>query len=420
MKKRKYIFYGFERIGFTTPNANLQFREFEIEFCEYGNSETDWHKVEGLIVPSSIFETFEYNSVKTDEKTLLEIENEAHNLIRAGKWVAILAQHKFTIDWGYDKTIYHTDLAKKIVKNFGSSISPISTPFPVNETRLDQFRNYLKHYGVAKNRFSYDGSYSGGVTIISGEWRKMHAYEQNQLLFVLPFHSNKKTENDLKKASSSILESICDYLVVKKVELPDWVNEFNFIKEEELTNQYKALSEQLENVENELKNHKEYKLSLTTTGENLREVVIKILQDFFNLKIDPIDNNLEDFKILNEESIIVFGEVKGSKKGVKREHINQVDSHRERAEVDSSIPGLLIINNQMSLNSIEERNSTIIPSEHIKHAALLNIIVIRTIDLLNLMKQQEKENEKNLLIENIQNGGGWLKVTEDKIELLNE
>jgi len=116
---------------------------------------------------------------------------------------------------------------------------------------------------------------------------------------------------------------------------------------------------------------------------------------------------------------MAFCEVKGTTRGVKREYINQVDSHRERSGDSQDTPGMLLINTGMQREGIEERISIEIGGEHSVHAAGMNIIIIRTIDLLFLMRHIEKEqNRGEILLELIKSGGGWLKADEKGYKLI--
>jgi hypothetical protein len=112
-------------------------------------------------------------------------------------------------------------------------------------------------------------------------------------------------------------------------------------------------------------------------------------------------------------------EVKGTTKGIKREYINQVDSHRERNELPPSLPGILLINIEMSIEGITQRLATTVDNEQIKHAQNFNVLIVRTIDLLFLMKRLENDPErKNKLLSLLSSGGGWLRADSKGYELM--
>ena len=100
-----------------------------------------------------------------------------------------------------------------------------------------------------------------------------------------------------------------------------------------LASEIEALQKQIADREGQVRIWRDYKAILSTSGEILKERVVAILRAFFGLKVDATEEFREDAKILNEDTgqPIAFAEIKGTKAGIKREHINQVDSHRERA-----------------------------------------------------------------------------------------
>ena len=78
-------------------------------------------------------------------------------------------------------------------------------------------------------------------------------------------------------------------------------------------------------------------------------------------------------------------EIKGINGGLKREHINQVDSHRERLGLPTEIPGLLILNDFSDINGLQERKAKRFDQVHLGHADKLNIRILRTTTLLEIV-----------------------------------
>jgi hypothetical protein len=218
-----------------------------------------------------------------------------------------------------------------------------------------------------------------------------------------------------------VTQSVLDYRQKHIAEVPEWIKTFEFGKETEYKNKISELTNQIQEIEQELYPLESYKLIVNTSGELLKKVTVDILGDFFGFKVDPIDEGREDAKILNESGKVTsIVEIKGTNKGIKREHINQVDSHRERNGFTDEIPGVLFINNEMGIEGIEERLNTKVPREQIRHAVNMNVLIVRTIDLLFLMKQLESDpNKKERIIEFINSGGGWLKADRDGYEIMN-
>lgn len=66
----------------------------------------------------------------------------------------------------------------------------------------------------------------------------------------------------------------------------------------------------------------------------------------------------------------------------------------------------------MSVGGIKERFETAVPGEQIDHAKKLNVLIIRTTDLLFLIRQFEDiSDNKQKFLEILRSGGGWLQVT---------
>ena len=359
-------------------------------------------------------------------------EKEVRNLLlEKGGWVCFLVGE--IIDNVYISALYgtgrteeikKTDLCKRFL-NYYNIERVVDLPSPYIHPLFDEFKKYIKDFGIVTTRFKK--SYRKDIGTITGlieAGQLLAGLEIDKQIFFLPFHTNKCDENTLISIGKIVSQSIFDYRQKNIVYRPNWFNDFKFENENKLERNLERLNNLLLNTNQNLKKWKEFKDILTTSGEILRTKVIEILQNYFFINVNPIDEFKEDFKILDEnDNIICFGEVKGTKKGIKREHINQADSARERASVDSSIPGLLIINNEMDVEGIENKSQTAVNSDQIKHAKNLNILIIRTIDLLFFMKRIEKlpiENRKEEFLSLLQQNGGWLKSNSDEQKIMIE
>ena len=74
----------------------------------------------------------------------------------------------------------------------------------------------------------------------------------------------------------------------------------------------------------------------------------------------------------------------------------------------------------MDKEGVQRRFETKIAAEQIAKAKLNNVTIIRTIDLLMMMKQWEQDLPKargKKLLEHLSKGGGWLRASEDTVEL---
>lgn len=167
---------------------------------------------------------------------------------------------------------------------------------------------------------------------------------------------------------------------------------------------------------------KSFKRILIADGDLLVESVVKVLRLVFHLTVDDSDEYREDIKILDSEGEpIIFGEIKGTNRGVKREHINQSDSHRERAGLPSKFPSLLIINPHIKNSRTIEEKDKEVPKEQVEHALRNDILIIRTLDLLRLLRFHfDNKIELDELIKVLCENAGWLKVGDDGWEVVHE
>ena len=134
----------------------------------------------------------------------------------------------------------------------------------------------------------------------------------------------------------------------------------------------------------------------------------------------PEDEFKEDLKIVNDDNEpLVFVEVKGTNRGVKREYVNQTDSHRERAGLKSTFPSLLVINTHIKNSASIKDKDQIIPDDQIKYAARIGVLIVRTLDLLFLLRHLSNGKvSQHEVVDLFLNNVGWLKVGPDHWEII--
>ena len=165
-----------------------------------------------------------------------------------------------------------------------------------------------------------------------------------------------------------------------------------------------------------------YKRILIADGDPLVEAVVRLFKMGFGMTVDDSDEYREDIKILDSAGTpIIFAEIKGTNRGVKREHINQADSHRDRAGLTPEFPSLLIINTHIKNSRTIEEKDKDVPAEQIQHASRNHILILRTLDVLRLLRlcldhKIELEDLIKVLVEN----SGWLKVSDDDWEVIHD
>jgi hypothetical protein len=123
-------------------------------------------------------------------------------------------------------------------------------------------------------------------------------------------------------------------------------------------------------------------------------VVVEILRDYFGLDLHSKEEFIEDAIIYEGDKPLFVVEIKGVNAGLKRDHVNQVDSHRERLGISSEIPGLLVINDFSDINGLAERKVKAFDALHVNHAEKLNIKILRTTTLFEIARMLEAESDR--------------------------
>lgn len=175
-------------------------------------------------------------------------------------------------------------------------------------------------------------------------------------------------------------------------------------------------------IDQRLLKFEEHKKCLCYGHDLLRESIIKILRDGFNFKIDDTDELKEDFRIIDKEgNPLVLVEVKGTNKGITREHINQTDSHREKAKLGQKFPSILMVNtNIKKSNSLKDKYQEI-AKEQIKYAVRMNVLIMRAIDLINMLYLKEKgELKSDDFLDILRQESGWLETSQESWSLRKE
>jgi hypothetical protein len=334
-------------------------------------------------------------------------------MIEGGRWVCFLVGAIVDKvpqgDWD-SQNIDDTDLCKKILNalEITKYSRRIVDGLTIFNTKSDEFKTYLRDYGVVNTVFELPFNREKQFRIIAESGSEPVAIEWTHRLFFLPLHTTKRDASTLNLIVTEVSTAILDYRQKRIAEVPAWLDEFKFATEEKLDSEVDALQKQIADRKGQIQTWRDYKAILITSGDLLKDRVVGVLGGFFELRVDAPEEFREDAKLLDDtDKVLAFIEIKGTKGGIKREHVNQVDSHRERGDLSPSVPGVLIINSEMSVAGIKERFETTVPGEQIDHAKKLHVLIIRTIDLLFLIRQfEDKSNKKQKLLKILRSGGG--------------
>lgn len=431
-EERQYniLVYGIEKIGLKEPSQEISNRTFKLSFEPFSTDKrfTDF---DGVILFQGIFETYKYESSyydggylvhSYDRNELDKRKKELQLLLEHGGFVSFILHKPFVDRYyksGHTKDLSGTDLCK-----YALNISSFHREdFSQRKTHVssvrDEFTRFLKLYGAASCHFK---DYNRGIEL--REIAKVDYSTVGMILFdrefFIPSLLPENTGERIYEYFFLLAESLSSSFNKLRIEIPSWVAQFSFEKELTISEKKQQLLEEIEKINESLANYSQYKKILIGSGEILVEHVATVLKDGFSFNINSDNELKEDLKILNESNEpIIFVEIKGTNRGVKREYINQTDSHRDRAGLDASFPSLLVINTHIKKSvSIEEKDQAI-SEDQIKHAVKIGVLILRTIDLLFLLKQKDNGTiSQQEIIEIFSKNVGWLRVASDHWEII--
>ena len=313
--------------------------------------------------------------------------------MKAGAWAAFLLGDVWN---GYENQWCDTDLAKKYLNAFFGAVESID-PEPHVPCKRDEFKSYLRDYGIARTRFRWPAD-EIVARVLAGEEACIYAAEVSGKFFFLPLPDGPRDRGAALKIATLATESIVAYKRRNQIYLPANIAALRFKSESAAEQQIRELSDRLIQLEESLDLWKEYKAILCSSGDLLTRAVVKVLRNFFGLTTSDEDKFIEDATILdsNQQPLFIV-EVKGVSGGLRRDHINQVDSHRDRLQISPQTPGLFIINDFMDVEDLNERKAKQFDADHIARAHRDNVRILRTTTLFDMMLALEERADRGAL-----------------------
>jgi hypothetical protein len=394
--------YAFDELGLTTSTETIEVSGHQVQFVPF-QSELSLEPADGLIIPSGVFEKITVTRdvigdsskhINWAEDLLAIREKQVFNALKKGTWVVFLLR---ALDIGGGAWL-KTDLAKKCLSLLVKHIETID-PYTHLDCKADEFRKYLDRFGIARTFFWLDDDSSATRVLALANERPV-GIEINAKTFFVPFFTTVHSKTEARDVVSLLVDSITEYKRKHQIYLPEWVKQLRFAKEAQLLSEIEHLEEKIALNNNQVEALEKYRAILTSSGRMLNEIIVEILRDYFSLTLSSEERYIEDALILGDDGKPLFVvEVKGVNGGLKREHVNQVDSHRERLQLPPEIPGLLIINDYMDLEGLEARAQNVFDEQHITRAKNSNIKILRTTVLFQIMLAAENiQDRKSYLL----------------------
>jgi hypothetical protein len=337
----------------------------------------------------------------------------------------------YVISGDFDSHTYpscDTNLTKTLLNDYGidDKIRKLTdTPLKHFKIYRNEYKIYLEDYGVCQTYFDIPSYKNMNVKAICGVRHLFTGMIVEEKIFVLPCHAPDRNESATTKVFSTLASALCESISKLSTEIPSWIDEgLVFPEEKNLADRLQQLSKEVAQVEGNLERYKTFKGCLALSGDALVESVSTIFESFFKLRVIKDERFIDDIKLYlpreDEDKMIAIVEIKGVNSGIKREHINQADSHRERLELPNNFPALLIVNTKMDARNFEEKELEV-AHEQVKKAAIDNVLIMRTIDLINvvyLIEQGVMTRDEFLSL--LEKTNGWIKATKAAYEVHKE
>ncbi len=413
------LVFGIEKMGLKAHREPVRTRNFCLYFEPF-STQRRFQEFDGVILFQGIFEHFEWKRGLMDSyldhscqnNELDKRKKEAELLLSAGGFLCFLLNQPFTDrgdgqDFrGSDLSKYHLNYSDFYRENFQQRIAHLSI-------KSDEFRKFLEIYGAASSHFNH---YNRSIEwqILAEATGRVAGMIINRTEYFVPTLIPDNVPEVLHEYFTLLADALISTANKLHQELPSWVTQFSFLKETELNSELVALESRLAVILQRKADLSMYKSILALSSDALVASVVNVLVQGFGIPVDTNDELREDFKMLDEKGQpFCLCEVKGTNKSLKREHLNQADSHRERSGYEEGFPAIIIINTHMkNARSIEEKDQEL-AREQVIHARKLNVLVLRTLDLLHLFGlylngQINLLDVRNLLTQN----SGWLRVND--------
>ena len=428
-KERTYniLVYGIERHNLLVPESPISKRNYNLTFEPF-DSARRFNEFDGVILFQGAFEDFTWergpagaflvHHPYVDE--LDKRKKEARLLTDKGGFLCFLLNDVF-IDKDDRRSFIGSDLSKFYLntphlyrKNFKCRVSNL-------DIHSNEFRPFLELHGAASSYFDH---YSDHIN-----WHVLAKVQDKTTAFVL----NKNEYFIPTLVPDNRVEVVSEYFMLLaggltssfnklQVSLPEWIAEFSFSEEKGLLEEIATLENKINEINDRRNVLDRYKSTLALSGDDWAESVGEVFLHGFGLPVGTKDELREDLKILDENSNpICLCEIKGTNKGVKREYINQADSHRERSNFQDDFPLILVINtNIKNAKTITEKYQDV-AKEQVLHAVKMNVLILRTIDLLEMLKLYlNEEITENEVVSLLVNNKGWLSVVDGNVTIIQD
>lgn len=256
---------------------------------------------------------------------------------------------------------------------------------PELRTEAREFDLYLHDYGSPRTVYELPRLQPIKREVIAELDGRVVGVEFDRQPFFLPFQSSDKNWSTALSVAKMVAGAIVSYRRSRVSDIPDWVDELTFKSEEDLYLEINSFLEQINRFESQVRSWKDYKGILTTSGSQLRNRIVAILESVFDFYVE-VEADRKSAMITKDNHCPIFiFQSYITDNGIDRAFIDQIHLHRESRGVPNSLRVILFVNSDMASRCAAEQN----------------VVIVRTIDLLFLMSQLKRDfGEKD----------GWLRA----------
>ncbi|MBE3128423.1 MAG: hypothetical protein IMZ60_01960 [Actinobacteria bacterium] len=399
------LIYGADRLGYPEWEELNIGNGIKLYFCAM-DEVVKFQDYDGVVIFQGIWDQ--------SQRDLLDKRiKEVFHLYKKNSFICFLA----------DKNVEERafDLANQIFRKMlpGISCTDVGKFYNLKIYR-DELKAYMDEYGIPNLMFNIYSDKGYEVIISKLDTKEVAGFCFNGKIFYLPCHIVHRDEESMKRLFTLLCNGLVSLYKKYQWTIPEWANDYKFIKEIKLINNKKEREKELSEINKKINVFMNYKRVLILSDNQLKEAVADMLERGFRFRVDRKEEFIEDLKIsyYNKEEKKYYKalvEVKGVNRNVDRQSINELDSHRDRRNLKSNFPGILIANTFIkSSNSIKNKDKPI-SNDQIEHARRNNILILRTIDLIRALNIIINDDQKYpFLVKKLFTEKGWLEVKDDK------
>ncbi len=371
---------------------------------------TNYHKITEIRNFGTIIISPLATKIMTNDDSV--IEKEILGVLDDGGHVCILC----------DSGCHEDKVINDILLMFSTKLVALSNSIVEIKVRQSEFTGLLRDYGIVSNVFKSDVQADSVICttryVLQDEnlQRELTKFEGeaivgltlrrgNGLLTLLPFHLQSGIRrNDLENAVVAVSKALLTHRKNLIVQPPGWISEIKLHDEELIFNRNQDLKSQIKANEALLHEQLDLKSVLWLKHKELQQKCREILSKI-GVFTSENDTGEEDFWIVDESgSPKVICECKGKDHNLRRQDLSEFDEHREANGKTEDFPSLLIVNSFNVAKSPQEKDEPI-PSNVIQKALRLNMLIIRTIDMiavLNLVQKKKLHRQRSCLISHLE------------------